>query len=49
MTLEVAYRNGAVYQYYDVPQALYEDLLTAGSIGGFLNTQIKNNFRYARL
>jgi hypothetical protein len=49
MTLEVAYRNGSVYQYYDVPQVLYEELLRADSIGRFLNSQIKNNFRYARL
>jgi len=48
MTLEVAFCDGTVYQYFDVPEALYQELLQAGSIGGFLNEQIKNSFRYAK-
>ena len=49
MTLEVAFRNGTVYQYFDIPEILYQELLHAESVGKFLNTQIKNNYRYVKL
>lgn len=49
MTLEVAFRNGTVYQYFDIPEVLYQELLHAESVGKFLNTQIKNNYRYVKL
>ena len=49
MTLEVLFHNGNVYQYFDVPQSVYEGLLRAESVGKFLNTQIKNNYRYIQL
>ncbi len=49
MTLEVAFTNNSVYQYFDVPQAVYQELITAESVGKYLNQQIKNSYRYARL
>ncbi len=49
MTLEVAFRNGTLYQYFDVPEALFQEMLRSDSIGKFLNTQIKNSYRYAKL
>jgi hypothetical protein len=48
MTLEVAFCNGTVYQYFDVPEAVYQELMHAESIGKFLNAHIKNSYRYAR-
>lgn len=49
MTLEVLFTNGTIYQYFDVPEALYQELISAESVGKFLNTQIKNSYRYAKL
>ena len=49
MTLEVAFCNGTVYQYFDVPEAVYQELMRAVSIGKFLNAHIKNSYRYARV
>lgn len=49
MTLEVAFHNGTIYQYFDVPEALYQELIRAESVGTFLNAQIKNNYRYVKL
>ncbi len=49
MTLEVAFRNGTVYQYFDVPETVYQELMRAGSVGQFLNQNIKNNYRYAKV
>ena len=48
--LEVEFLNGAVYQYYDVPEALYEGLMAADSHGKFLNEYIKmGGYRYDRV
>lgn len=48
-TLEVEFRNGAIYQYYGVPQNMYEQLLQAPSKGQFINTYIKNAYAYSRV
>jgi uncharacterized protein len=46
-TLEVEFKSGSVYQYYGVPEALYEQLDRAPSIGSFLNTYIRNSYPYS--
>lgn len=48
-TLEVEFLNGTVYQYYNVPPGLYEQLMSEGSKGRFLNMYIKNAFPYSRV
>ena len=48
-TLEVEFLSGAIYQYYNVPQNMYEQLMQAGSKGRFLNTYIKNAYPYSRV
>ena len=48
-TLEVEFLSGAIYQYYNVPQNMYDQLIQAGSKGRFLNTYIKNAYPYSRL
>ncbi len=47
-TLEIEFGEGAVYQYFDVPLAIYEGLVGAESPGGFVHQQIRGVFRYAR-
>ena len=49
MTLEVEFRNGAVYQYFDVPETVYHDLVSASSVGRYLNQNIKASYRYAQI
>jgi hypothetical protein len=49
MTLELEYRNGNVYRYFEVPAGTYRALLTASSIGAFVNTRIKPSFEVARM
>lgn len=48
-TLEVMFRNGGVYQYFDIPRHEYDNLLRAASIGEYLNRSIKGRYRYARV
>jgi len=48
-TLEIEFNNGGVYQYFDVSQDIYEALISADSVGKFLNANIKGYYRYARV
>ena len=48
-TLEVEFLSGSIYQYYNVPQNMYDQLIQAGSKGRFLNTYIKNAYPYSRV
>lgn len=48
-TLEVEFLNGSIYQYYNVPKNMYDQLMQAGSKGRFLNIYIKNAYPYSRV
>ncbi|MFH0810919.1 MAG: KTSC domain-containing protein [Pseudomonadota bacterium] len=48
-TLEVEFQNGSVYQYYNVGQTIYDQIMIAPSKGQFLNSQIRNAFPYSRV
>jgi hypothetical protein len=48
-TLEIEFTNGTIYQYYNVPAAMYEQFRQAGSKGQFLNMYIKNAYPYSRV
>jgi hypothetical protein len=47
--LELEFCDGASYQYFEVPAAIYEGLLAADSKGTYFNSQIRNAFRYTRI
>lgn len=49
MTLEVGFKSGGVYQYFDVPEAMHQELMNAPSKGTFLHQNIKGNYRYVKL
>jgi hypothetical protein len=48
-TLEVEFKNTGVYEYYNVPQFMYERLMQAGSVGAFFNAEIKNNYAFSKV
>lgn len=48
-TLEVEFKNGALYQYFDVPQRIFDGLISADSVGGYLAQNIKGVYRYSRV
>ena len=49
MTLEVEFTKGSVYQYFDVPGTEYHALISAPSVGTYLNQNIKTRYRYTQL
>lgn len=48
-TLEVEFKNGTLYQYFDVPQSAFNGLVNAHSVGGYLAENIKGVYRYSRV
>jgi hypothetical protein len=49
MTLEVLLTRGLAYQYLGVPDAEYQNLMNAASIGIYLNQRIKGRYRCLKL
>lgn len=39
--LEIEFNHGGVYQYFDVPENVYEELKSAGSHGQYFDRNIK--------
>jgi len=48
-TLEVEFHGGSVYEYSDVPEAVYQALMSASSKGSYLNRQVKPRYRFRQL
>lgn len=48
-TLYVCFKNDWLYEYYDVPRSVYEELMAASLPGRFLANHIKNEYRYKRV
>ena len=46
--LEVEFNNGGVYQYFDVPAEIYEDLMNAPSHGQYFSANIRNDYEYEK-
>lgn len=48
-TLEIEFKDGAVYQYYNVGEHLYQQFVAAPSKGQFFNVYIKNAVAFSRV
>jgi KTSC domain len=46
--LEVEFESGAVYDYFDVPPKVYNDLLNASSKGQFVSRRIRDRYPFVR-
>lgn len=40
--LEIEFKKGGIYQYYGVPNNIYDGLMNANSLGSYFNKNIKN-------
>jgi hypothetical protein len=47
-TLEIEFRSG-IYQYYDVPLHIFEELMSANSVGSYHHKNIKNTFSFSKV
>lgn len=48
-TLEIEFTNGSIYQYFNIPGELNEQLMASGSKGQFLNVYIRNAYPFSRV
>jgi ATP-dependent DNA helicase RecG len=46
--LEIEFHHGAVYQYFDVPENVYEELMSSPSQGAYFMNEIKEKFNYQK-
>jgi len=47
--LQLRFCDGAIYEYFAVPEAIHQGLLAANSKGVYFNSQIRSRFRYTCL
>jgi len=47
--LRVFYVSGSVYDYFKVPEAVYEEMKESGSQGTFLNLRIKGTYPFKKI
>jgi len=48
-TLEIEFLSGGVYQYFDVPESIYNELMSASSHGSFFHRYIRDQYRWANI
>jgi hypothetical protein len=48
-TLEIEFKNGSIYQYFDVPKNIFDSLMLSGSVGAYLASNIKGVYRFSRV
>lgn len=48
-TLEIEFSGGTIFQYFDVPEEAYQDIISSASIGRYFQGNIKSKFSYTKL
>lgn len=48
-TLFVKFNSGGTYEYYNVPENVYQSLMSASSLGSFLASRIKGTYEYRQI
>lgn len=46
---EIEFNHGGIYQYYDIPQEEYDELMNEDSHGKYFVNNIKNDYNYKRI
>jgi hypothetical protein len=47
--LEIEFKDGGVYQYFNVPRNIYQNLISASSVGSFFYKYVKNNYNWKKI
>ena len=48
-TLRVHFKEGRMYDYYHVPKSKYRSVMKAGSIGAYINKEIKTKYKFSEV
>lgn len=47
--LEVEFNDSSVYQYYNVPEFIFNSLMHASSHGKYFASNVKNSYQYKKI
>lgn len=47
--LEIEFQSGMIYQYLDIPAAIYRELWDAESKGRYFNSEIRDSYEFVRV
>jgi hypothetical protein len=48
-TLEVEFHTGSIYQYFGVPEAVYQTLMRAASKGAYFQEHIRDRYSFRQV
>ena len=48
-TLSVTFKNGSIYEYYEVPWEIFTKLRMSESQGKFLNSNVNKKYKYKKV
>lgn len=48
-TLEVEFKSSGIYQYFNVPQFMYDRLMESASVGKFFSMEIKEAYSCTKI
>ena len=48
-TLEIEFHSGGIYQYFNVPESIYNALMSASSHGSYFHRHIKDRYRWTKI
>ena len=48
-SLQINFHQGSIYVYYNVPESVFEQLISAESAGRFYNQQIKGEYESEKI
>lgn len=47
--LKVIFKNGSIYDFYDVEAPVYSALMASRSLGKYFNTNIRNSYTFEKV
>lgn len=48
-TLEIEFLSGGLYQYLNVPEQVYDELMRASSYGSYFHRHIKERYKWVKI
>lgn len=48
-TLEIEFHSGDIYQYFNVPESIYNALMSASSQGSYFSRHIKDQYQWTKI
>ena len=47
--LTIQFKDGGTYNYFDVPAGIYQEMVSAPSVGRFFKDNVKGTFEFERI